>query len=95
MKRLVVLGKDASHVASSLQMVLPLMALGICKSLFTCGGGNGIARAIAITIVCLTEKKKEQNLVKGLLNIMANGPFNVYVDSRLAALSVFARLVIT
>ncbi|KAI3466331.1 hypothetical protein Pfo_022994 [Paulownia fortunei] len=49
-KKLVALRKDASHIASFLQMVLPLMALGIYKSLFSCGGNNGIARVIAITI---------------------------------------------
>lgn len=86
-KGLAVLGKDASHIASSLQMVLPSMALGICTSLFTCGGNNGIAKASAITIACLTEKKKEQNLVKGPLNIMANGPCDAYMAYRFPTLS--------
>lgn len=63
------------------------MALGICTSLFTCGGNNGIAKASAITIACLTEKKKEQNLVKGPLNIMANGPCDAYMAYRFPTLS--------
>lgn len=42
MKRLVVLEKDASHVARPLQMILPSI----------CGGNGWIAGVIAVTIVC-------------------------------------------
>ena len=82
MKRLDVSGKDASLIASFHQTVLLLMVHGICKNLFICGGNNGIVRVIAVTIVCLTERKKEKHLAIGLSSIMVNGPSNAYMGSR-------------
>lgn len=87
MKTLVVLVKDASHVANSLQMILQSMARVIC--LFTCGGSKQIAGAIVVAIVFMPERKKEQNLVKGLLNITVNGSLRAIMECRLVALSVF------
>ena len=63
-------------------MVLQLMAHGICKNLFSCIGDNGIAKVIAATTAWLREKKKEQQLIKGLSNIMVNGPSDVCMGFR-------------
>lgn len=79
-----VLGKDASHTASSLKKEPPQMVRGTCKSPFTCSGNNGIAKVIAGTIVCLTERKKEEHLVMALSNIMGNGHLSAFMGFRFA-----------
>jgi hypothetical protein len=79
-----VLVKDAFHTASSLWKVSPMMFRGTCKNPFTCNGNNVIAKVIAVTIVCLTERKKEKHLVMAPSNIMVNGHSSVYMGFRFA-----------
>ncbi len=81
-KKLDVLGNDAFQTASPLQKVSPLRVHGTCKNPCTCGGNNGIAKVIAVTIVCLTERKNEKHLVMALSNIMVNGHSSVYMGFR-------------
>lgn len=86
-----VLGRDAFHTATFPQME-PLMVRGTRKNLFTCSGNNGIVKVIAVTIVWLTERKREMHLVIDLLNIMANGPSSVYMGYRFAVYQIYTSL---
>ncbi|KAM1137060.1 hypothetical protein ACFX2B_034702 [Malus domestica] len=60
----------------------PLMVHGPCKNLFISTGNNGIAKVIAVTIVWLTERKKEKQLGTVQSNIMVNGPSSVFTRCR-------------
>lgn len=68
-------------------MVFLLMVHGTCKNLFICGGNNGIAKVIAVTIVWSIERKKEKLLVIILSNIMVNGHLSAYMGSRCDSLT--------
>lgn len=80
--KLDVWGKDVFHTANFHQMVSQLMVHGTCKSLFTCGGNNGIAKVIVATIACLIEKRKENHLAMVLSSTMVNGPLSAYMEFR-------------